>query len=146
MATEIARRHADENHDVVSLASDGRKAHRRKPCGGCPWVVDNAGDFPAEAFLISANTAEDMSTHTFACHESGQDRPATCAGFVLRGAEHNLAMRLRLVDGTYDPAQVSEDERELFDDYYSMAVANGCDPEAAELLRTRRARNRRASE
>lgn len=144
MATEINRHHADEDHDVVSLAGDGRRTHRRTPCESCPWVVENAGDFPAAAFLLSAETAEDMSTHTFACHESGAQRPATCAGFLLRGADHNLAVRLSRSEGAY--LAVDEDGRELFEDYFEMAVANGCDPQAPELLRTRRAPNRRTSE
>lgn len=84
---------AGDEHQVVTLKSNS-KAYRREPCAGCPWRTDNTGEFPAEAFKASANTAYDMSTHRFSCHESGADKPATCAGFLLRGADHNLATRL----------------------------------------------------
>jgi len=46
-------------------------------------------DIP-EVFRISANTAYDMALLTFACHSTGKRAPATCAGFLLRGADHNL--------------------------------------------------------
>jgi hypothetical protein len=87
-------------------------------------VQENAGSFPAEAFRHSANTAEDMSQNTFACHESGVGKPAVCAGFLLRGAEHNLGARLAYMSGR-SGNDVSEDGRALFENYREMAIANG---------------------
>jgi hypothetical protein len=65
------------------------------------WRVDANGEFPAEAFRHSASTAYDMAQHTFACHESGSKKPATSAGFLLRGADHNLAVRLGFMTGRF---------------------------------------------
>jgi hypothetical protein len=91
-------------------------------------VVENAGTFPPEAFRHSARTAVDMSQHVFACHESGTAKPTTCAGFLLRGAEHNLSVRLAQFQGKLDLSKVHGDGRELFDRYQDMAVANGVPP------------------
>lgn len=124
-------RPAGEDHQVVSVEG-GDGLYRKKPCKNCPWKKSSVGEFPAEAFEHSARTAYDMSRHTFACHDSGSKKPAACAGFLLRGAEHNLSVRLGYMNGTYK-ADVSDDGHELFDSYRDMAVANGVDPEAEVL-------------
>jgi hypothetical protein len=132
----IGVRPADEHNQVVTIRG-GSGQYRRRPCPGCPWVVANTGSFPAEAFAHSANTAEDMSGHMFGCHESGTGRPVTCAGFLLRGAEHNMAVRMRSATGQIDLDQVHEDGRELHPGYVSMAVANGLDPADLSLRNCR---------
>ena len=129
----VAIRPADENNQVVTLHG-GKGGHRRTPCGGCPWRTDQAGSFPAKAFEHSAGTTYDMSTHTFACHESGQVKPQDCAGFLLRGADHNMAVRLKSSRGELDWGQISDGGNELFDSYRAMAVANGV-PVDAEVLK-----------
>ncbi len=123
--TEV--RPAGENHQVVTLEG-GQGGYRRRPCSDCPWRVDATGEFPAAAFKHSAGTAYDMATHTFACHQSGQQKPATCAGFLLRGADHNLAVRLGRARGRFED-DVSEGGVELHASYRAMAVANGVDPD-----------------
>ncbi len=131
--TEIIRvRSAGDDHQVVTVEG-GTGRYRRQPCGGCPWRTDQAGQFPPEAFIHSAETAYDMADRGFACHESGADRPATCAGFLLRGAAHNLAIRLRISSGDIDPAQVGNGGHELYPNYRAMAVANGVDPNHPRL-------------
>lgn len=135
MSTEIVNiRPADASNQVVTIRGGGGQ-YRRRPCGGCPWVVENAGSFPAEAFAHSANTAEDLSDHMFGCHESGTERPVTCAGFLLRGADHNMAVRMHSATGKLDLSQVCEDGRELHPGYVSMAVANGLNPGALRNCR-----------
>lgn len=122
---------ADVNHQVVSVKSSscGRiHSHRRKPCKDCPWRRDAVGEFPAEAFRISAHTAYDMAEETFACHSSGAEKPATCAGFLLRGADHNLSVRLAYMRGRLKN-DVEDGGHELFDSYREMAIANGVDPD-----------------
>lgn len=124
-------RPAGANDQVVTLTG-GSGAYRRKPCGPCPWVEENAGDFPAEAFVHSAGTAYDLSTHRFACHESGVGNPATCAGFLLRGADHNLSVRMDRMHGRIQN-DVQEDGRALFEGYREMALAHGVDPDHPAL-------------
>lgn len=131
-------RTAGDEHQVVTVEG-GRATYRRTPCSGCPWRVDQVGVFPPEAFLHSAETAYDMASHTFACHEAGTDRPQLCAGFLLRGADHNLSIRMRASSGAIDLSAVHEGGHVLHDDYVSMAVANGCDPQHPRLLLCRRA-------
>ncbi len=136
-ALEVGRFHADPDHDVVTVHG-GHGGYRRRPCSGCPWRTDQTGSFPLEAFTHSARTADDMSTHTFGCHESGTSRPVTCAGFLLRGAEHNLAVRMALSQGRIDLEAVDDGGHELHADYVAMAVANGVDETSPELAACRR--------
>jgi hypothetical protein len=132
-----ARRSADENNDVITvIGGDGN--YRRTPCGGCPWRVDNTGTFPAEAFRHSANTAADMSTHEFGCHESDSGNPLTCAGYLLRGSAHNLQTRLKTAKMKYDWKKINDGGHELHHDYVEMAVENGCSPDDEELQQCRR--------
>ena len=90
--------------------------------------MDQTGSFPAEAFRHSAETAYDLSTRMFGCHESGTETPMTCAGFLLRGAQHNMAVRMKYIAGQIDPDAVHDGGHELHDGYVAMAVANGCRP------------------
>ncbi|KVD04387.1 DUF6283 family protein [Burkholderia ubonensis] len=119
-------RPAGPDHQVVTVEG-GKSTYRRVPCPKCPWRLDAVGEFPAEAFRHSASTAYDMAQNTFACHDSGSKKPALCAGFLLRGADHNLAIRLKMIEGR-SFGDVTDGGNELFENYRAMAVANGCDP------------------
>lgn len=123
---EIARRPAGPDFCVVTVGgSGGPLVHRRKPCAECPWRRDAPGGaFPAQAYRLSARTAYDMAESMFSCHMAGATAPSVCAGFLLRGADHNLSVRLGIIRGEYDPGRVSSDVA-LHDDYRAMAVANG---------------------
>ncbi|CAN7642040.1 DUF6283 family protein [Acidovorax sp. LjRoot129] len=128
----IAVTQAGPDHQVVTLAGSGSGCYRRTPCEKCPWRVDATGEFPPEAFVHSATTAYDMATNLFACHDSGTKRPATCAGFLLRGADHNLSVRLKAVRG--EPMDdVTDGGHALHANYREMAVANGVDPSHPRL-------------
>ncbi|MEJ7807050.1 MAG: DUF6283 family protein [Telluria sp.] len=120
-------RPVDEGHQVVTITGGGG-LYRREPCGGCPWRVDQTGAFPAGAFKESARTAYDRAESVFSCHESGTDKPATCAGFLMRGADHNIAVRVKYATGKMDFHAISDGGLELHDSYRAMAVANGVDP------------------
>lgn len=123
-----------ENEFGVVTITGGGHAYCRKPCSQCPWRRDlPTGVFPAEAFRISANVAYDMSTRVFACHMAGRDQPRTCAGFLLRGAEHNLTVRLAYAQGRIDPRELSTGGLPLYGSYRAMAEANGVDPAEAVL-------------
>ena len=130
-STITQTRPAGPDHQVVTVEG-GHKGYRREPCPGCPWRVDNTGSFPAQAFEHSAQTAHDMSTHVFACHESGVAGGHTCAGFLLRGADHNLAVRMGYIAGQYAD-DVTDGGHPLHDSYRSMATANGVDPDSLAL-------------
>lgn len=111
-----------EDHQVVTVTG-GSCGYRRQPCAKCPWRVDAVGEFPADAFRHSARTAYDMAQEQFSCHDSGTSKPATCAGFLLRGADHNLSVRMQLIKGkTYE---VQDGGHALHENYRAMAIANG---------------------
>lgn len=113
----------------------------RRPCAECPWRRDvPIGHFPPERFQALAHTAYDLSTRVFTCHKSAEDHPIVCAGFLSRGAEHNLSVRLAYARGQLDPA-VRAGDIPLYEDYRAMAVANGVplDDPSLQACRGRRA-------
>ena len=129
-------RPAGQDHQVVSTKG-GPGGYRREPCSDCPWRRDAIGAFPASAFRHSANTAYDMAGSTFGCHQSGTEKPAMCAGFILRGAGHNMGARLAAIKGEVDPSQVTDGGHKLHGSYRAMAIANGVSPRAECLKRCR---------
>lgn len=133
----IATKEADDNHVVHTLKGGPDHAYRRKPCGTCPWRVDAVGEFPAEAFRHSTITAYDMGQSEFACHSSGIEKPATCAGYLLNGSAHNLLTRVKDSQGKYDWDSITDGGVELFSNYRAMAIANGVGPDEECLKRCR---------
>lgn len=117
-------------YGVTTVTSRGGKKHtaRNKPCQECPWRKDvPTGVFPPKAFQTSAHTAYDAALSTFACHMSGREKPATCAGFLVRHGENNVAVRLQLHGERIDLDRVSDGGFPIYDSYRDMAVANGVD-------------------
>lgn len=108
-------------------------AHRRQPCAACPWRLDQPRRFKPGRFRALAGTAHDMSSRLFTCHKSPEDKPALCAGFLLRGANHNMAVRLMLIRSTLDLSAVSDGGHALHENYRAMAMANGVRAENAAL-------------
>lgn len=125
-------RPAGDGHQVVTVKGNGCGRHRKKPCRDCPWRKDATGGFPTEAFKHSAETAYDMSQHVFSCHASGVKRPAICAGFLLRGADHNLSVRLAKMRG--QNLDVGDGGHELHASYRAMAIANGVSEDDPVLI------------
>lgn len=131
---------ADKNHQVVSLVSPAGApfTHQRKPCEQCPWRRDSPRKaFPAEAYRISAHTAYDMNGAMFSCHMAGKEHPAICAGFLLRGADHNMGVRMAAMTGRYDWTKVSDGGAKLYSCYAAMAIANGVKPNDPALRNCR---------
>lgn len=123
----LQARAAGDDHQVVT-AEGGSGGYCRRPCADCPWRKDAVGVFPAEAFRHSAATAYDMADRTFACHQAGIENPKICAGFLLRGADHNLSVRLKRIKGGLRE-DVSDAGHQLHASYRDMAIANGVDPD-----------------
>lgn len=123
-------RKAGPAHQVVTLVYTPAQLKSRsstlypiKPCPKCPWRPENVGLFPAEAFRHSAHTAYDQAKHIFACHSSKLENSKICTGFLLKGAEHNLSVRLLYIQGKIRPPL--EPGCELFGSYRAMAEGNG---------------------
>jgi hypothetical protein len=125
----VRRRIAGRRHAVVTIMGRGKgRGYMVEPCAECPFRRDRpTGEFPAEAYRISAPTAYDAAWSTFGCHMSRHTAPQTCAGFLLTaGAIHNLMVRLAQADGRLDLDQVSS-AVPLYETYRAMAIANGVD-------------------
>jgi hypothetical protein len=129
IGAHYAGRAGDGEFAVVTLISRGGPGHHNhclRPCPQCPWRTDAPiGAFPAEAFRHSASTAYDMAQNTFACHMAGKAQPATCAGFLLRGAMHSLTIRLASMKGSIDLRKVTDGGADLYASYRAMAISNG---------------------
>lgn len=130
-AIELRVRAAGGEHQVVTVLG-GPSGYRRTPCPDCPWRKDATGVFPAEAFVHSAETAYDMATHMFGCHQSGTANAAVCAGFLLHGADHNLTVRVGHITGKFK-GDVRNGGHALHANYRDMAIANGVDPDHSAL-------------
>lgn len=117
-------KYAGDDHVVVTVEG-GKGDYQKQPCKECPWRKANTGNFPPEAFRISAGTCVDMATHTFACHMKGKDRPSTCAGFILVNGHDNMSVRIARIEGKM--LDVHGDLDELHESYREMAIANGVD-------------------
>lgn len=122
----------DDENQVLSIEG-GRSHYRTRVCLGCPWRVENDGSFPAGAFVASAETAYDASFHAFACHETGAEKSSICAGFLLRNSRNNVAVRMAMSRGDFDPSKLVEPPEELHASYREMAEANGVDPDDPAL-------------
>lgn len=138
IARVLETRPADDDNSVATVEG-GPGVYRKSPCSDCPWRKDAVGKFPAEAFRISANTgsrdASDGFHHKFGCHQSGKEKPATCAGYILNGHDA-LSWRLAMSKRSFDPGEVHS-EVEMFDNYFDMAVANGVSRDDPALDRCR---------
>lgn len=139
-SNQIVRvRKAGPDHRVLTLKGSrnprSSRLYPKVPCPECPWRRKNMGMFPAQAFRHSAETALDMSNHVFACHSSPIEDSKICTGFLLRGAVHNLAVRLMYIQGKLQPP--AEPECELFESYRDMAQANGVASDDPALEYTR---------
>lgn len=137
--TRVAGLGADGNlYGVTSMVSESDGKHRSaraKPCPSCPWRKDaEIGAFPAEAYRLSARTCYDAALSTFACHESGVDKPAVCAGFLLANSANNLGVRLGLSASRLDLDRIGNpDQVELYESYRDMAIANGVSEDDASI-------------
>ena len=104
-----------------------------RPCAECPWRIDVApGRFEPERYQALAATAEDLSVRIFSCHKSAEGADVVCAGFLERGAMHNLAIRLAYVSNEIELLDRSGG-LDLHEDYRAMAIANGVDPDDPAL-------------
>lgn len=136
----IGTRVCSQDYGVTSIVTEGRNKHvaRHKPCEQCPWRKDvPTGVFPEQAYRESAPTSYDMAQSTFACHMSGAENPATCAGFLLRHADNNLSVRLSLMTGRIDLTKIGDGGYPIYESYREMAIANGVDKDDPCLVPVR---------
>lgn len=132
-----ARAKAGAKHEVVTIDGKGG-GYRKTPCDECPWRRDvPTGVFPPEAFRISAGTSYDMARSNFSCHMKGAKRPAICAGFLCRGANHNMSVRMAVMAGSVNTDLVSDGGFPLYSSYRKMAEANGVPHDDPALERCR---------
>lgn len=110
---------------TVTRTPTGAGDYRKQVCATCPWRLDQpVGRFPAQAYRESAPTAYDAAVTTFSCHESGAECPQTCAGFLLANSQNNIAVRIGIAAGRFDPSKMKR-TTPLYASYRAMAEANG---------------------
>lgn len=118
-------RRAGPDHAV--LTTIGGDGYQHRPCAQCPWRSDlPTGEFPAEAFRISATTAYDGAMNMFACHMLGAASSLICAGFLLKNAANNIGARIA---NSRSDLSVVHSPYPLYASYRAMAIANGVDPD-----------------
>ena len=108
-----------------------------KPCQECPWKRESpVGHFPPERYAKLAQTACDMERKIFQCHQTSDGKPLVCAGFLERGADHNLTIRLAYMRGEIEKKDRSGGYH-LYEDYREMAIANGVPSDHPSLAQCR---------
>lgn len=116
---------------------EGEMLARKKPCENCPWRKDVApGEFDQDRYRELARCGEDMSLVLFTCHKSTEIDPVVCAGFLERGATHNLSVRLALMANRLQPMDRSGGH-DLYPNYRAMAVAQGIHADDPAMARCR---------
>lgn len=99
--------------------SDGpRFPHVREPCRACPWRADaHAADIPgfaielAEALAATCPDARGMGPHVgapmFACHQSKEQHPFACAGWLAVAGHAHPGVRLAVRAGRLSDAALA---------------------------------------
>ncbi len=110
--------------DQVAKIVDGDTpiVARQEVCKGCPWRKSNCGNFSPEAFEVSKDTCTPGSASLFMCHESGWEKPAICAGFILANGEHR-SVKMLTEHGVIDYTKMSVPEP-MYESYETMLRDN----------------------
>ncbi len=110
--------------DQVAQIVDGDTpiVARHEVCKGCPWRKSNCGNFSPEAFETSKNTCEPDSVNLFMCHESGWEKPAVCAGFIIANPDHR-SIKVLAEAGVIDQTRTHEPEA-MYESYEAMLRDN----------------------
>ena len=105
----------------------------RRTCPECPWRLDvPTGRFPPERFLaLKRSCQQGFGNSVFACHKSRFGKERACAGFLLVEGGNNLEVRVAMIRGELNPAELSA-AGPLYSSFEEMAIANGVEPEAAQ--------------
>ena len=112
---------------------------RPRPCAECPWRKDTPpGQFPAERYEALRSTSRTPAGHPgmhdpmFACHKSAEGNEIPCAGWLaVEGADHvRIRIGVSLGEIPVEALQPGDDWPELYEDYASMAEAQGRRPPA----------------
>lgn len=85
---------------------------------------------------MPAGVVSVMARTVFACHMSAEEKLMMCAGFLARGAGHNLTVRLAYARGDLQFLDRAEGV-ELYSSYRAVAVANGLDADDPTLAPSR---------
>lgn len=111
--------------------------HQKRLCVECPWRRSApAGKFSADKYRELATTAEDMSQRVFTCHMTPEHKPNACAGWIQQQGGHNLTIRMALISGAIDLAEI-EPVPDLHANYREIAIANGVDDDDPALDKIR---------
>lgn len=110
---------------------------RVRPCANCPWRLDApVGEFQPDRYRKLASCAADMSSVLFTCHKSTDEAPVVCAGFLAAGAQHNLAVRLAMIQGRLRGINRSGGVA-LHPSFRAMAIAQGVPADDPALAQCR---------
>ncbi|WP_390241083.1 DUF6283 family protein [Vibrio sp. R78045] len=105
-----------------------------KPCKNCPWKRkskaggENIPHFDIEMMRNLANTAPERGSQDgglrqlFACHESEEDNPYVCAGYVARDGTHNVNLRLMAMrhEIPLQPIIDNAEKHDLYSNFHEM--------------------------
>lgn len=100
-----------------------------QPCANCPWRKDAPRQHwdPQHFRDIWANCQDD-GVSQMQCHKSTPGAMLPCNGAVRRLGYESIGVRLGVMRGRIDPADVGQADGTLFEDFAAMLQANGITP------------------
>jgi len=98
-----------------ALEVGARPLRQGQPCATCPWRVDQHADaipnFDLElAENLIGTTSDQLGAPLFACHQSRPGREVVCRGWLVAYGWDNIAVRLKLINGSLTPEDLTAGE------------------------------------
>jgi hypothetical protein len=109
------------------------KLSKKKPCKACPWLRSSKTDgsdiqgFSIELMQDLKGTCgdDDGFRNIMACHDSREDKPYGCVGYLAVEGHKNLNVRILAMKGKIPLNEVMENTKELdFYDNFSEMLAD----------------------
>lgn len=101
----------------------------KSPCYNCPWRKDKtvapAEMFPKDRYeSMQECVKQGLGKPIFACHNTPEEKPKACAGYLIVEGAVNFSVRIAIIQGRLNLEELHCDD-ELYESYEEMAMANG---------------------
>ncbi len=106
------------------------KLSKKKPCKACPWLRSSkAGGSDIPGFSIELMRGlkgtcgdDDDFRNIMACHDSREEKPYGCVGYLAVEGHKNLNVRLLAIKGSIPLNEIMESTKDLdlYDNFSEM--------------------------
>ena len=100
-----------------------------RPCANCPWRKDAPPRYwHADHFRSIWENCQDDGISQMQCHKSTPEKMIPCNGAVRVLGYESIGVRLGVLKGRIDPADVGATDGTLYESFGAMMAANGVEP------------------